>query len=122
MIRISVDLPEPLRPTRAMRSPSCTARDKPSNRGSPPKVSEMSESCRRGARAMGADLWRGARGVKARGAGLARGVGAPTSRANLERERRMEKIKKSDEEWRKELSPEAYRVTRQHGTERPFTG
>ena len=33
----------------------------------------------------------------------------------------MEKIVKSDEEWRKELSPEAYRVTRQHGTERPFT-
>ena len=33
----------------------------------------------------------------------------------------MEKIKKSDEEWRQELSPEAYRVTRQHGTERPFT-
>jgi peptide-methionine (R)-S-oxide reductase len=33
----------------------------------------------------------------------------------------MEKIKKSDEEWRKELSPEAYRVTRQHGTERPFS-
>jgi peptide-methionine (R)-S-oxide reductase len=33
----------------------------------------------------------------------------------------MEKIVKSDEEWRRELSPEAYRVTRQHGTERPFT-
>jgi peptide-methionine (R)-S-oxide reductase len=33
----------------------------------------------------------------------------------------MEKIRKSDEEWRQELSPEAYRVTRQHGTERPFT-
>lgn len=33
----------------------------------------------------------------------------------------MEKIRKSEEEWRAELSPEAYRVTRQHGTERPFT-
>src|SRR3712207_1250418 len=33
----------------------------------------------------------------------------------------MEKIVKTDEEWRQELSPEAYRVTRQHGTERPFT-
>ena len=33
----------------------------------------------------------------------------------------MEKIVKSDEEWRQELSPEAFRVTRQHGTERPFT-
>ncbi len=33
----------------------------------------------------------------------------------------MDKIRKSDEEWRQELSPEAYRVTRQHGTERAFS-
>ncbi|HMR34191.1 MAG TPA: peptide-methionine (R)-S-oxide reductase MsrB [Geminicoccaceae bacterium] len=31
-----------------------------------------------------------------------------------------EKIVKSDQEWSCELSPEAFRVTRQHGTERPF--
>ncbi len=31
------------------------------------------------------------------------------------------KIRKSDEEWRAQLSPEAYRVTRRHGTERAFT-
>lgn len=33
-----------------------------------------------------------------------------------------EKIVKSDHEWRKELSPGAYAVTRQQATEPPFTG
>ena len=32
-----------------------------------------------------------------------------------------EKVIKTDAEWRAELSPEAYRVTREHGTERPFS-
>lgn len=30
----------------------------------------------------------------------------------------MEKLRKTDAEWRETLSPEAYKVTRQHGTER----
>jgi len=32
------------------------------------------------------------------------------------------KIIKTDEEWRGQLTPEQYRVTRKHGTERAFTG
>jgi peptide-methionine (R)-S-oxide reductase len=32
------------------------------------------------------------------------------------------KIIKTDEEWRQELSPEQYRIAREKGTERPFTG
>ena len=33
-----------------------------------------------------------------------------------------EKIVKSESEWRAQLTPEQFRVTRKHGTERAFTG
>jgi peptide-methionine (R)-S-oxide reductase len=35
---------------------------------------------------------------------------------------KIEHITKTDEEWRKQLTPEQYKVTRQKGTERAFTG
>ena len=33
-----------------------------------------------------------------------------------------DKVVRTDEEWRKHLTPEQYRILRRHGTERAFTG
>ena len=45
-----------------------------------------------------------------------------TSAATTQTNMTIEKITKTDAEWQKQLTPEQYRVTRKHGTERAFTG
>jgi peptide-methionine (R)-S-oxide reductase len=40
----------------------------------------------------------------------------------LKEQRMAEKVSKTPEEWRQQLTPEQYHVTRERGTERAFTG
>lgn len=40
----------------------------------------------------------------------------------IEKTRKIERIQKTDQEWKKELPPQVYYVTRQKGTEPAFTG
>ena len=41
---------------------------------------------------------------------------------NITRDPKSAKIVKTDAQWRAELTPEQFRVAREHGTERAFTG
>lgn len=47
-----------------------------------------------------------------------------TNSKNLNNKKNMNnyKVQKTEEEWKKELTPEQYRILREKGTERPYTG
>src|SRR5215470_9083156 len=66
-----VDLPEPLRPTRQIRSPAATARPAPDNSGAAPKVSSMSCSRSNGGTSQPLPLWLEPKPSRARVAALA---------------------------------------------------
>ena len=48
--------------------------------------------------------------------------GADTATPKKAGDKKGDKVVKTEAEWRKILTPEQFRVTRKHGTERAFTG
>jgi peptide-methionine (R)-S-oxide reductase len=48
--------------------------------------------------------------------------GADTATPKKAGDKKSDKVVKTEAEWRKILTPEQFRVTRKHGTERAFTG
>jgi peptide-methionine (R)-S-oxide reductase len=50
------------------------------------------------------------------------GTGAKSDKKPQKEARTSGKVMKTEEEWRRQLTPEQFEVTRKHGTERAFTG